>query len=354
LKFKASKPLTVGIELEAQLLDPDTYDLTDASELLFQRYSSPLVQKEFLKSMVEFVSQVHDSPEEAVYQVSKTVLEVAELGKELGFLVAASGTHPFANPSEVRITADERYERLLNEFQEVLRNFLIYGLHLHVGFPDERSALNAYNALVYYSPLFLAISASSPFFKGRNTGIYSYRSKVFEQLPRAGTPQQFHSYEQFVELYSILKESGTVESLKDVWWDVRIRPDLGTVELRVCDSVADFGRLRAIATLGVMVSALFMEGGVEPVYHQINLQNRWNGARYGLKGPFVTPSGRSLVGRELLKLVKEFGKRFGKMKEGAKVLVDLVSRPTVAELMLEAYDRSGSFEPLFYYSVVEV
>ena len=341
MKFNPSKPFTVGIELEVQLVDPETLNLKRASHLIFENPPTPLVQKEFLQSMVEFVTGVHEEPESAVSELHSAVEKVCALGEEKGFLLSASGTHPVAEPEKVRVTENERYLRLLEEFQEVLRNFLIYGLHIHVGFPDEKSMMNAYNAFVKYSPLFLALSASSPFFRGKNTGILSYRSKLFEQLPRAGAPQHFENFEEFLELYGRLKEAGVVESLKDIWWDVRPRPDFGTVELRICDSVADFKRLEGLVSLAVIVGELFAETGVNPDFHQVNLQNRWSAARHGLSGTFITERGRSAVGRELHRLVNLYGKRFGKKKEAAKLLLDLITEPTQAEEQLDAVRKTG-------------
>jgi len=342
VKFNPSKPFTVGIELEVQIVDPETFELKAASELIFKSPPTPLVQKEFLQSMVEFVSGVHHSPESAVEELKQAVEKVCSLGEEVGFLLSASGTHPTAEPERVRVTEDRRYLRLLDEFQEVLRNFLIYGLHVHIGFPDEESMMKAYNGFVKYSPLFLALSSSSPFFRGRNTGILSYRSKIFEQLPRAGTPQHFSTYGQFLELYHRLREAGVVESLKDIWWDVRPRPDLGTVELRICDSVSDFKRLEGLVSLAVMVGELFAEEGVPPEFHQVNLQNKWSAARYGLSGIFITESGRSTVGKELHRLVNLYGKRFGRKEEAAKLLLNLITEPTQAEQQLDAVRKTSN------------
>lgn len=341
MKFKPSKPFTVGIELEVQLVDPETLNLKPSSSVIFSHRPTTLVQKEFLQSMVEFVSGVHDEPESAVEELKGAVEKVCELGEEKGFLLSASGTHPTADPERIKVTQDERYLRLLNEFQEVLRNFLIYGLHIHVGFPDEGTMMNAYNAFVKYSPLFLALSTSSPFFRGRNTGILSYRTKLFEQLPRAGVPQHFQDYNQFLELYNRLKGTGVIESLKDIWWDVRPRPDFGTVELRVCDAVADFKKLEGLVSLAVMVGELFSEKGVKPEYHQINTQNKWNAARHGLSGAFITETGRSTVGKELHRLVNLYGKRFGRRKEAAKLLLDLITEPTQAEEQVDAVKKTG-------------
>jgi len=349
MKFFGSQPLTVGIELEVQLVDEKTGKLTRKADEIFKKINSPLIHREFLKSMVEFVSPVCSYPNEAVEEIRRICQKCCEVGRERGFSIAASGTHPFAEPEEVRVTENERYLKLLEEFQEVLRNFLIYGLHVHIGFPDEKTAINAYNGFVKYSPIFLALSVSSPFFRGKNTGIFSYRSKLFEQLPRAGTPQQFYSYAEFAELVEILKATNTIESLKDIWWDVRPRPDLGTIEIRVCDSIPDFDRLEGLVSLMVMVGRLFMEKNIKPSYHQVNLQNRWNAARYGLEGNFIEESGRKKMGTVLLELVAQYTKRYGKLKEGAKILERLTTIPTVAEIEIEIYKETGSLKDVVSY-----
>ncbi len=354
MRFRGSEPFTVGIELEVQIVDSSAFYLVPKSEEVFASISSPLLHKEFLRSMIEFVSSVHDHPASAVEEVKEIARRVVLLGREKGFFISASGTHPFADPDSVRVTDDKRYLKLLDEFQEVLRNFLIYGLHIHVGFPDEVSAVNAYNALVKFSPLFLALSASSPFFKGRYTGLYSYRSKIFEQLPRAGIPQQFGSFEEFSELFNLLKETGVVESLKDIWWDVRIRPDFGTVELRVCDSTSDFNRILALVSLAVVVGELFMEGGVVPEFHQLHLQNKWYAARYGLNAPFIDRNGRRKVGSVILSLVESYRKRFNRFSSELKVLESYLSKPTHAEVQFAAFSSSGDLREAVRSSLLEV
>jgi len=242
--------------------------------------------------------------------------------------------------------------KLLEEFQEVLRNFLIYGIHVHVGFPDEKSAVSGFNAFVKFAPLFLALSASSPLFRGKNTGIYSYRSKLFEQLPRAGVPQQFASYEEFVELVELLKESGTIESLKDVWWDVRLRPDLGTVELRICDSLPDRDRIGAIAGLAVMVAKLSTTEEFAPDFHQVNLQNKWNAARHGLKGKFLERDGSTTVAGRLLKVAADYSRKFGKLKESARLLEKMTTLPTIAERKIETYKKTGDLKKVMVIATI--
>jgi len=353
LNFKPSKALTLGIELEVQLVKEEDLSLAGVAEEIFKETSSALIQKEFLNSMVEFVSSPGESPKEVVEELFKAVDDVIKIGKEKGFKLSASGTHPFALPEEVEITKDDRYKRLLEEFQEVLRNFLIYGLHIHVGFPDANSLINAYNAFVEYSPIFLALSSSSPFFKGKNTGIYSYRSKIFEQLPRAGVPQQFGSYREFQELYQVLLNTGTVESLKDIWWDVRPRPDLGTVELRVCDAVASRSRIEGLLNLALMVGALSLKRKFKPYFQQVHLQNKWKAARYGLLGEFIDRGRRVKLGKKLIEIVAEYSKTFGKLREGALLLERLTTVPTSAEVQLKVYRSTGSLKKVVEVNLLE-
>ncbi len=353
MKFLPSqKPFTVGIELEVQIVDSKTLSLTPKADVIFNNIRSPLIHREFLRSMVEFVSPPSETPLAAVDEIWNVIQKVTELGMERGFLLAASGTHPFADPETVRVTDNIRYLKLLEEFQEILRNFLIYGIHIHIGFPDKESALSGYNAFVKFSPLFLALSVSSPFFKGKNTGILSYRTKLFEQLPRAGVPQQLDSFEQFTELIEILRESRTIESLKDIWWDVRLRPDFGTVELRICDSLPERERLEALAGLAVMIAKLSTVKKFSLGFHQINVQNKWNAARHGLKGKFLESDGWTTIGRRLLKLVSDYTKFFGNRDRSAFLLEKLTTLPTLAERELESFRRTGSFREVMKQTVI--
>ncbi len=353
MKFIPSeRPFTVGVELEVQIVDSRNFALTPQADIIFRYVNSPLIHREFLRSMVEFVSSPSEVPSAAVEEIWDVIEKVVELGAERGFFLSASGTHPFAKPEEVRVTDNTRYLRLLEEFQEVLRNFLIYGIHIHVGFPDQDSALSGYNAFVKFSPLFLALSASSPFFRGKDTGILSYRTKLFEQLPRAGVPQQFRSFDEFVELIELLRGSGTIESLKDIWWDVRLRPDFGTVELRICDSLPEKERLVALASLAVMVAKLSTVERVGPGFHQVNLQNKWSAARYGLNGKFLENEGWTTVGRRLLRLVSDYVKFFGDRDRSASLLERLTTLPTLAERKVEAYKRTGSFKEVMKHTVI--
>jgi len=351
MKFKPSKPFTVGIELEVQLVDSETFELTEKSDIVFDELSEDFrrrVHPEFFKSMVEVVTSPYASPSEAVGSVRHILREIKRIGDRNGFKVIALGTHPFADPSSVAVTQNERYERLLKEFQVILKNFLIYGLHIHVGIPDENLAIKAYNLTINYLPLFLAISTSSPFFAGRFTGLHSFRTKIFEMLPRAGIPEYLHSYEQFVELIDILKESKTIESLKDVWWDVRLRPDFGTLELRVCDSIPQMERIEALAILFQALCMFSEVSGFERQFLEVLKQNKWNATRHSFRGRFIAGMETKEIqkaGIDLLRSMEEKG-IFQELGTSSKIVENFIFGKPVSGFMIDMFCKGKSLRDI--------
>ncbi|RMD46072.1 MAG: YbdK family carboxylate-amine ligase [Aquificota bacterium] len=347
LKFKNSKPFTVGAELEVQLVDRNTYALSNSSKYIFENLSEKfksIVQPEVLTSMVEVVTPVCEKPEEVVHYLKEALYEIEKIGEAFGFRTAALGTHVFAKKEETEITAKERYLQLLKELQIVLRQFLIYGFHVHVGFPDKESAVKGYNLIINYLPVFLGISTSSPFFYGEFTGLNSYRTKIFEQLPRAGIPEYFDKYEDFEKLFNELYEGGFVNSIKDIWWDVRIQPNLGTVELRVCDSNPDFERLELIITFMQALSLYAQEHTIDKFFYQTLKQNKWNATRYALKGKFIDKDGYKTIGQKALEKI-DFLKKKGIFKElgtesKVTILKDIFRKNTVSENMILVYKKT--------------
>ncbi len=351
MKFNPSKPFTVGIELEVQLVDEETLDLSEKADVVFKELSRSFegrVHPEFLKSMVEIVTLPFAHPSEAVKSVKEILGGIVRIGNRNGFKVIALGTHPFADPLSVTMTQNERYKRLLEEFQVVLKNFLIYGLHVHVGIPDEDLAVKAYNMTLNYLPVFLAISTSSPFFAGKFTGLHSFRTKIFEMLPRAGIPEYLSSYEEFNELIGMLIESGTISSLKDVWWDVRLRPDFGTLELRVCDSNPQMERIEAIASLFQALCAFSSVSSSKKQFLEVLKQNKWNATRHSFGGKFI--AGRTTkkirdVGLSLLESIGEKGifKELGIFPETIRRF--LLQEP-VSDIMINAYKNGRNLREI--------
>jgi len=341
MEFKPSKPFTVGIELELQLVDRESFELVDRADVIFSELGSlkGMVHPEFLRSMVEVVTPPSSHPGEAVEHVRFVLGRILEISEDYGFTVVALGTHPFAEPSKVSMTESERYLRLLDELQVVLKNFLIYGLHVHVGIPDELLSIKAYNLTLNFLPIFLALSTSSPFFAGRFTGLHSFRTKIFEMLPRSGIPEYLESFEQFEELIGILKSSGTIESLKDVWWDVRLRPDFGTLELRVCDAVPQMGRIEAIASLFQALCSFSRFADFDRTYMEVLRQNKWNATRYSFDGRFIVDGRARRIGDVAFELVDLMERKgiFRSLGTSPELVRRFILEKPVSEVMIERF-----------------
>lgn len=360
LNFKTSKPFTLGVELEIFLSDTETFHPSNSSKIIQENIPEkikPFVQKELLQFMIEVITPVCSTPEEVKEKLKEILKPIKEIGKKNNFFLYAAGTHPFAEHRKVAITEDKRYLRFLEEFQIVLRHFIICGLHIHVGFVDREHAIRAYNMTINYLPLFLALSTSSPFFDREFTGLNSYRSKVFEQLPRAGIPEYFDSYNHFSELISSLKENGVINTINDVWWDVRIQPKFGTIELRICDSINDLRRIELLVTLFQALCLYAQDAYHERFFHQIVKQNKWNAVRYSLDGEFLFKYGKTSIRNAIMDLITILEKRgiFEELRtqQEVKYLRDLVMRETISSRMIKEYKKSRSYKRAMRYGVLD-
>ncbi len=288
--FHPDTPWSIGLELELRLIDAVTMRPANRSPYIFEHLPQtlrPHIHKELLKSMIEIVTPVCKTPAQAADFVTDALHKLSQIGKDANIYLAALATHPFEHKEDNERFEDSRYDAFAKELQIVLRNFLISGLHIHVAMPNELAAIRAYNASIIYLPIFLALSANSPFHLGEDTGLESYRIKIFERLPRAGIPEYFDSYVSYCRLMEQLYATGTIKSAKDVWWDVRIHQKFGTVELRVCDAFYDYRRLRLIVMFYQGLMRYLTQHPVERIYDQIAKQNKWNAARHGLDGAFI-------------------------------------------------------------------
>ncbi len=350
LPFTPSEKKSVGMELELRLLDPKTLGVKNCSATVFEHLDpkyAPFLHKELLQSMVEVVTPVCNSIDEAVSFIEELTQHISSIGKEHNFALAALATHPTEVDSDNKIINDPRYKAFEEEFQIIIRNFLISGLHIHAGVSSKEHAIAAFNATINYLPLFLALSSNSPFCHSEDTGLASYRTKIFTKLPRAGIPQYFDSYKDYQELYSQLYSAGAIASAKDIWWDVRISPKFGTVELRVCDSFFDSERLKFI---GLLYQALVLYAKEEQPprqYHQINMQNKWSATRYGMEGVFIL-HGKAMPIREKIAQLLERCSKAGIFKElGTEKEIEfykyIIEKPSIAKVLREQYKASGSF-----------
>jgi glutamate---cysteine ligase / carboxylate-amine ligase len=301
--FGASPPHTVGVEEEFQLVHPSTLALTPKIEaVLAARDAAELpadaVASELSASCLETRTPACATVAELTGELSGLRRRVAKLAVGAGARLAAAGAHPFSDAVEQRITAKDRYREVEERIGWPARMQAIYGLHVHVAVPDEEAAIRAVAALARHVPLFVALSANSPFWGGRDTRLASVRAKVFALVPRSGLPPSFRAWEDFEKYVQTLVGAGLVPDYTYCWWDTRPHPRLGTVELRAPDAQTDPARAVSLAALAQCLVAT--AGEHVPEDPLLTEENKWSATRHGLDARFHDFStGETLAAREV-------------------------------------------------------
>ncbi len=294
--FGAGDPYTLGVEEEYMLLDGETLDLVQHIEAVLAAASGgefeQSVNAELMQSVLEIATPVCRTPADVEAELRKLRGYVIGIAGERGMRVGSAGTHPFSLFERQRITARDRYRHLVDQMQYVARRELIFGLHIHVAVDDCEKAVQVVNGLLAHLPQLLALSASSPFWRGELTGLQSSRQIVFAAFPRSGPPPRFRDYADYAEVVGQLEKTGCIADYTHIWWDIRLHPRFGTVEVRVCDAVTRLEDAVGLAAFCQCLVKLYSErhesGGEIPSYHRIlTTENKWLAARYGLEAPVM-------------------------------------------------------------------
>jgi carboxylate-amine ligase len=294
--FGASDPYTLGVEEEYMLLDGETLDLVQHVEAVLAATAghelSDQVNPELMQSVLEIATPVCRTPAEVEAELRKLRSYVVGLATDRGMRVGSAGTHPFSLFERQRITARDRYRHLVDQLQYIARRELIFGLHIHVAVDDAEKAVQIVNGLLAHLSHLLALSASSPFWRGELTGLASSRQMVFAAFPRSGPPPRFRDYADYAEVVGQLEKTGCIKDYTHIWWDIRLHPRFGTVEIRVCDGVTRVEDAVALAAYCQCLVKLYSEryavGAEIPSYHRIlTTENKWLAARYGLEAPVM-------------------------------------------------------------------
>jgi carboxylate-amine ligase len=296
--FNASAGSSLGVEVELQLVDRESRDLKSGASEILRRLEKergephPKAKNELIESNIELITGICSTVAEARADLEATLAEVASVAEGLGLGLLCAGTHPFADWAAQDITPNERYQRLVEEVQWPARRMAIFGIHTHVGVRSAEKVVAIANALTAYIPHFLALSASSPWFGGRDTGLASSRTKVFEGLPTAGLPALLDGWEEFQELMTTLISAKAISSIREIWWDIRPHPNFGTVELRICDGLPTMTEIATVAALAqclvARLDSLIDRGYTLPCPKRwIVGQNKWRAARYGVDAELI-------------------------------------------------------------------
>ena len=354
LQFNAKHKYTLGVEVEFQILDRSSWDLIPFAPRLLEEAPSllrPRLSPEFIQSILEIQTGICFSLTDVENDLMQTISLADELAEANNCRLFSASLHPFARYREQLLTTNERYRRILDELQIVGRRFISQGFHVHVGLGDGDSAIRVCNQIQAYLPILLALSASSPFFQGEDTGLMSYRTKLFEVLPLAGRYGFFANWRSFVEEVSRLVDIGIIDSIRDLWWDARPNAEYGTIEIRVCDLPIHFQDILSITSLiQSLVATLDLPPAEDaPLDPYIMQANKWQAARHGLGGQFADPLAKLGEKRQpmieavkrLLNMVEPMSIRLGAAEYLAGI-EQILQRGVGSDFLRRSYQRSGS------------
>jgi carboxylate-amine ligase len=344
---------TLGVEEEFQIIDPETRELrSHVQELLDEgkRVLKERVKPEMHQSVMEIGTGICKDISEVRRDVSELRGEIISLAHRQGMRVAAAGTHPFSNWADQLIYPDERYTAIVQEMQLVARANLIFGLHVHVGIADRALALQIMNEARYFLPHLLALSTSSPFWLGRNTGLKSYRTKVFERFPRTNIPEVFETPAEFDDYVRVLVKTNCIDNGKKIWWDVRPHPFFDTIEFRVFDVPMRLEETLALAALTQAICVKLFQLreknlGWRPYRRALLLENKWRASRYGIEGKLID-FGREIelpfrdLAEEMLLFVDDVVDELGSRKEVESIRW-ILDNGSGADRQLAVYRESG-------------
>ncbi len=294
--FGAGEPYTLGVEEEYMLLDPETFDLVQHIDSVLAAVAGgdfeARINSELMQSVIEITTPVCRTAADVERELTQLRSYVIGVAAEKSLRVGSAGTHPFSLFERQRITAKDRYRSLVDQMQYVARRELIFGMHVHVAVDGAEKAIQVVNGLLAHLAQLLALSASSPFWRGEPTGLASSRQMVFAAFPRSGPPPRFRDYNDYAEVVGQLERTGCIADYTHIWWDIRLHPRLGTVEIRVCDAVTRLEDAVSIAafcqSLVKHYSEAYDRGDEIPSYHRIlTTENKWLAARYGLEAPVM-------------------------------------------------------------------
>src|SRR5215211_7119393 len=295
-KFGESPPFTLGVEEEYMLLDPASFDLVQHVDTVLTAVQdaefTERIGPELMQSVVEISTPVCRTAGDIDSELRRLRSYVTEIASSKNLRLGSAGTHPFSLFERQRITARDRYHNLVDQLQYIARRELIFGLHIHVAVDDPERAIQVVNGLLAHLSQLLALSASSPFWRGELTGLDSSRQMVFAAFPRSGPPPRFKDYADYAEVVGQLENTGCIADYTHIWWDIRLHPRFGTVEIRVCDAVTRVEDAVALAAYCQALVKLYCErhavGAEIPSYHRIlTTENKWLAARYGLGAPVM-------------------------------------------------------------------
>lgn len=367
LQFIPNGHLTLGVELEIQLIDSLNLDLSPrALEIVKQAGPESKIKPEIFQSMVEVNTGICENVDVVASDLTKSVSELYQLCRNLGISCSTTGTHPFAQYRQRLLFPSDRYNDLIDRNQWIAQRLSIFGLHVHLGMKSKEECISFMNFFQHFLPHLVVLSASSPFWQGQNTGLASSRLTVFEASPTSGHCQWQHSWESFEEQYFSLMRCGAINSTKDLWWDLRPSPHFGTLEIRVCDGTATLQELLGIIAFIHGLAHWFndlspAEREISPFVQPLPLwlirENKWRALRYGLDMQLITTTeGKTRPIKDaILEMLQSLQQVFGRLsyQKYDQYLRDIVTFGNSADRQQHCFSSSQDFHTVTKMNVLE-
>ena len=357
---------TIGVEEEFQIIDPDTLELRSHVVQLISsaaaRGVGDLVKQEMHQSIVETGTKICENVSELRLEMHRTRSELVMAAESTGLQVAAAGTHPFSSWIDQVISPGERYQHIVEEMGQLARSLLIFGMHIHIAMPDKQTTVDMMNMVRYFLPHLLALSTSSPFWMGRNTGLKSFRTTVFRRFPRTGVPEMFDSWSAYENYVNLLIKLNCIDNGKKIWWDVRPHPTYGTLEFRMFDTTTKVEEAVSIAALTqaiiVKLHRLYTHNQSWRIYRRALIEeNKWRAARYGIEGKLIDFGREEEVPMrelmyELLELIDDVVDELGS-RGAIDYIHTILNEGTSAERQLRVYQQTGNLKDVVRHLVAE-
>ncbi len=348
-------PLTIGIEEEFQIVD-GAGELRAHIDAVMEAAGPSLaetIKPEMLQSVVEIGTKICSDVAEAREEIVRLRRTLVDILARSDLRLASAGTHPFSKWQDQLVTEKDRYKDLEEEMQDVVRELLIFGLHVHVGIPDDQLRIEILNEARYFLPHLLAFSASSPFWLGRKTGIKSYRSVIWSRFPRTGIPPHFDSFGEYQDFVNLLVKTNCIEDGSKIWWDLRVHHTYPTLEFRVCDAATRVEETICLAALVQSICGLLLRLrrrnlGWRTYAPRLIRENKWRAMRFALDGKLIDFGKQEEVPErelalELLEVLDDVPDELGCRKE-VDYLHTILDEGTSADRQLAVFERTGELK----------
>ena len=356
---------TIGIEEEYQVVDPETRELRSYITQILEEGQQILreqIKPEMHQSIIEVGTRPCRTIAEARVEVVRLRGSIAALAARNNLKIIAAGTHPISSWVDQEITPFDRYKGVVAEMQQLALQLLIFGMHVHIGMPNNDVAIELMNVARYILPHLLALSTSSPFWMGRNTGFKSYRSAIFSNFPRTGVPPSFSSYSEYTNYVNLLIHTNSIDNAKKIWWDLRPHPTFGTLEFRVCDIATRVDECIALAAtiqaFIVKFYQMFEDNTTFRVYRRaLIMENKWRAQRYGMEGKLIDFGKRKdidakALAYEMVSFVDDVLDELGTRKE-VEYLMYIADHGSSADRQLRIFQETNDLRAVVDNLIVE-